>query len=120
MPALLQVVGDRQKALGGPGLFGVRGERVEDSRGNRGSGVAALRMAPACARGISTAGAPRKNMAVARCSAVCTVRSTPRISCARGMRDVVDELLAEVSEAGAKARRPRAPSSRRCACRRED
>ena len=50
------------------------------------AGVAgASARATSLARGMSPTGAPRKNTALARCSAVCTFRSTPRISWARGM-----------------------------------
>ena len=37
------------------------------------------------ARGISVRGTPSQNIADAKCSAVCTGRSSPKISCARGI-----------------------------------
>ena len=48
-------------------------------------------------------GTPRQNIADARCSAVCTVRSSPRISCARGIRTLYTQYLVMVREAGAEA-----------------
>ena len=82
-----KVLSDCEEVGGRPGFFGRRGHCVNDggparaARGARGPGGRG-----AWARGISTAGAPRKNMALARCSAVWTFRSTCRISWARGMR----------------------------------
>ena len=82
-PEDLQVGGDCEEVRGGPGFGGSGGDGVDDGDGGS---LGARGAAASFARGISQTGTPRWNIALARCSAVWTLRSTRRISCARGMR----------------------------------
>ena len=58
-------------------------------------------------------------MAEARCSAVCTLRSTSKISCARGMRTLYRNGIAEMRETGPRSARPESAVSRALVRRRE-
>ena len=91
--------------------------RTDESQRNSRDPVQAS--ADSFARGISPCGTPSQNIADARCSAVCTGRSIPRISCARGNPVRVEKTVPVMPESGADSA-TRRTGPRCCASRHED